>query len=177
MASPVGHTLAGLAVGFFSWKRVFRAPMRWQGVLFCVIMANLPDFDVLPGIFAGDINKFHHDHSHTFLFAFAVTLVVYAVAGKNRRGWAFMAFVLIMSHFWLDFIAVDTSPPIGLRLLWPLQDMAGDGFKWRYAFLPSVARGGSLPSLFNVHNVGVVAVETVVFLPPAIAAYLFYRKS
>ncbi len=177
MASPVGHTLVGLSLGFLSWKRVFRSPIGWKGVLFCVVMANLPDFDVIPGIFAGDINRFHHDHSHTLLFAFAVSLVVYASAGKNRGKWALMSLVLVLSHFLVDLITIDTSPPVGLRLLWPLQDMSGDGFKWRYAFLPSVARGQSLVSLFNARNIEVVAVESAVFLSTAVVSYLFYRKS
>ncbi len=173
MSSPIAHSLAGLGIGFLSWRKVFKAPLTWKSVLFCVIMANLPDFDVIPGIFAGDINLYHHDYTHTFLFAFAASLVVSAFARRNRLKWAYMSFLLVLSHFVIDYITIDRSPPIGLPLFWPFSDIR---FKWEFAFLPSVARGSSLISLLNAENIRTAAIETAVFLPFAILSYFVYRK-
>ncbi len=176
MSSPIAHSLAGLSIGYLSWRRVFKSGFTLKAGFFCVVMANLPDFDVIPGIFAGDINRFHHAHTHTLLFAFLAWLVVYALARENRGRWAFMALVLVLSHFLIDYATIDTSPPIGLRLLWPLQDMAGDGFKWSRAFLPVVARGDSLITILNFHNIRTAAIETAIFLPVTLVSFYLYKK-
>ncbi len=173
MSSPIAHSLAGLGIGFLSWRKVFKTTLTWKAVLFCVVVANLPDFDVIPGIFAGDINLYHHDYTHTFLFAFIVSLVVFAAGAKNRMKWAYMAFLLVLSHFLIDYITIDRSPPIGLPLLWPFSDIR---FKWEFAFLPVVARGSSLISILNPQNIRTAAIEAAVFLPPAILSYFLYRK-
>ncbi len=173
MSSPIAHSLAGLGIGFLSWRKVFKAPLTWKSILFCVIMANLPDFDVIPGIFAGDINLYHHAYTHTFLFAFAASLAVSALAPRSRLKWAYMSFILVLSHFAIDYITIDRSPPIGLPLLWPFSDMR---FKWEFAFLPVVARGSSLVSIINAHNIRTAAIETAVFLPFTILSYFLYRQ-
>ncbi len=173
MSSPIAHSLAGLGIGFLSWRKVFKAPLTWKSVLFCVIMANLPDFDVIPGFFAGDINRYHHYYTHTFLFAFAASLAASALARRNRLKWAYVSFLLVLSHFVIDYITIDRSPPIGLPLLWPFSDIR---FKWEFAFLPVVARGRTFISLLNAQNIRTAAIETAVFLPFAILSYLVYRK-
>ncbi len=173
MSSPVAHSLAGLSIGFLSWRKVFKTSLTWKAVLFCVVMANLPDFDVIPGFFAGDINLYHHDYTHTLVFAFAVFLCVLAVSRRNSLKWASMSLVLVLSHFAIDYITIDRSPPIGLPLLWPFSDIR---FKWEFAFLPVVARAETFLSLLNRQNIRTAAVEAAVFLPFTIISYYLYRK-
>ncbi len=172
MSSPIAHTLAGLSVGFLSWRRLFKRSFTWKAALFCVVMANLPDFDVFPGFLAGDINLYHHYYTHSIFFAFIVSLVVFAVAPRERLRWASACLLLIFSHYLVDYITIDRSPPIGLPLLWPFHEAR---FKWEHAFLPTVARAGTFFSLFNRHNIRTAAIEIAVFLPVAAVSYYFYK--
>jgi inner membrane protein len=174
MASPIGHSLAGAGIAFLLRKKVFKASAAWKFIFFCVLIANLPDFDIIPGIYAGDINRYHHDYTHTLLFAFAVSLAVFAAARGNRPRWAFVSLLLVLSHLLIDFATVDNSPPVGIPLLWPLSDAR---FNWECAFLPTVSRGRELLSVFNSRNSCTAAVEAAVFLPFAVIAYYIYRKS
>lgn len=173
MSSPIAHSLAGLSIGFLSWRKVFKSSLTWKSVLFCVVMANLPDFDVIPGVFAGNINLYHHDYTHTLLFAFAVFLCVLAVSRRNSLKWASMSLILVLSHFAIDYITIDRSLPIGLPLLRPFSEIR---FKWEFAFLPVVARAETFLSLLNRQNIRTAAVEAAVFLPFTIISYYLYRK-
>ena len=174
MSSPIGHSLAGLSICFLTPNYLLHLQggglrTGWKTLLFCIIIACLPDIDFLPGIFVGNINYYHHKGTHSIFFALVISLAVWAVAKKNNRvKWGFLAFMLILSHLAIDYVAIDHIAPFGMPLLWPI---SGKYFYFKYAFLPEVLRGSSVMTIFNRHNLYTVMVEMIIFLPIAFLSY------
>jgi len=124
MPSPLGHTLAGLAVGWLS-ARAPRAGTRRLAdafnpfVLWCAFVAAIPDADLL-------IPHFHRTASHS-LTATALTLIIaIAMTGKvtTRSAWQFGLALAAAhgTHLLLDWLGTDRFPPPGIQVLWPFKD-------------------------------------------------------
>ena len=172
MSTPIGHSLAGISIYFLSGSR-FSSP-GWKVLFLCVVVACLPDVDFLPGFFAGNINCFHHKGTHSLFFALVVSSGVwFALRKSNGIKWGFLAFMLILSHLVIDYVAIDRTAPFGMPLLWPF---SGEYFYFKYAFLPEVLRESSVASIFNRHNLRTVIVELAIFLPIALLCYRCGRR-
>ena len=174
MSTPVGHSVTGISICFLTCSylpslQVGGLRKGWKTLVFCIVVACLPDIDFLPGIFVGNINYYHHRGTHSIFFALIVSLTVCAVVRKKAGlKWGLLTFILILSHLAIDYIAIDTVAPFGMPLLWPF---SGEYFCSEYAFLPIVVRGSSVLSVFNSHNLRTVIVELIVFLPVALLCY------
>ena len=173
MASPVGHSLIGLAIGKVH-ESVGRGP-TWRWYLYCAVVANVPDLDFLPGLLTGDINRYHQWVSHSVMAAAAFGLLP-AVAARSlprlslepaRLGVASAA--LYASHLALDFFSTDVRAPFGQPLLWPFS--AGHFISPWTPFggvthgVPGEPIEAVLKSLFSWHNVAVISIEMLVIAP------------
>lgn len=131
MPSPLGHALTGFAVGWllspspvalgrggepapaFSLSRVVRSPRAW---LFAAV-GMAADLDLIVGL--------HSRYTHS---VGAVLLVLAAgLLSTVRRRPAGIALPLAIaasygSHVLLDWLANDTSPPLGIMALWPFDN-------------------------------------------------------
>jgi inner membrane protein len=120
VATPIGHSLFGLACARLAGRRSTAPAWRWY--LFAIVAANAPDLDLIPGLLAGDINKFHHGvtHSLTAALAFGV-LAALAARWFHVKPLCLAMFGIAMyaSHLLMDFFCSDGRPPFGLPLLWP----------------------------------------------------------
>lgn len=118
MSLPVLHSLAGYgvfrigAVGHSSSNKLF--------LLYCILLANLPDFDFLPGVIIGDASFFHRTFSHSltacFLTALSGGLLWHLFARMSFLRATILSFVSYASHLMLDLTGVG---PKGLQLMWP----------------------------------------------------------
>lgn len=122
----------------------------------------------------GRPNQYHHHFTHSIFFVVIAGLIGAIVAAKNSRA-RFGAFFVLwsaagLSHLLLDWLALDTSPPYGVPLLWP--------FSMRYFISPlpvfsDVTRasesGQFLSSLFSIHNGKTILIE-LLLLGPILAA-------
>jgi membrane-bound metal-dependent hydrolase YbcI (DUF457 family) len=119
--TPVGHTLAGIAIAL----NVERPPFWKTTSLFAVVLlaANLPDFDFIPGYLMGDAARFHWGPSHSI----AATILAGLAAGLVCWKWRgpFLRPALIISAAWASHILLDLllgpvkGAPFGLELFWP----------------------------------------------------------
>jgi membrane-bound metal-dependent hydrolase YbcI (DUF457 family) len=117
MPSPIGHTLAGCAVALALIPPGI--PQAWEAWACCLISANLPDADFIPGLLTGNPRAFHRGASHTIMATFIV-----AATGASLWTWAAMPwlvragliFVAYASHVGLDYL----TPGRGLMMGWPL---------------------------------------------------------
>ncbi len=175
MPTPVGHTLSGIFLLYAGYHN-----LRWNGwlIAWVTIFALLPDIDLLYGlVVAGDANAYHHQATHSLAFVLAAGLA----GGRISARWGRMTGLLMLAgilHLGLDLLAVDTSAPRGIPLLWPL---------WKdYVISPllifsDVHRSGEshlfLASLLSWHNLKTVLVEIVVFVPLFIACYGICRRN
>lgn len=133
MSSPIGHSLVGLAIGAAALlpagglrglgHRLL--DLRWP-LLACMVLANLPDLDYLPGLLTGELNRFHHHITHTLGFVLLATLGVWLLArwrgAVSVRQWVLLGFLLVGSHLAVDLLTADGSEPYGIMALWPLTD-------------------------------------------------------
>jgi membrane-bound metal-dependent hydrolase YbcI (DUF457 family) len=83
--------------------------------------ATAPDLDLLLKLFDG--RNHHQGPTHSLVAVLAAVLVAAVVASVSRAGrprrWALLVGLAWASHLLLDFLARDTSPPIGIPVLWP----------------------------------------------------------
>ena len=121
MPSPVGHFLFGMAA------HVATAPaadIGWRTrTAVTVACALAPDLDFAAGLWGV---RWHQRETHSVGAAVAAAMavaLVSALAGSARwRALGLAALVGWLSHVGLDFLNVDTHPPIGIMALWPLSD-------------------------------------------------------
>ncbi|MBW2269983.1 MAG: metal-dependent hydrolase [Deltaproteobacteria bacterium] len=182
MASPVGHALAGIAVG-----RLGERPEALAGrgfLLACIVLAIAADFDFLPGLLLGQPTLYHQGASHSLAVAALVGLAA-AFAwtrgrGGLRRAWA-VFFLAYASHLAVDWIGTDLRPPIGIPLLWPLSaetwisPLAGlPGV--RHAVTGNEGPAGWLALIMSWVNLRAIGIEIAVVGPLALGAEVLRRR-
>lgn len=184
MPLPAAHALAGAAVYAALDEDGSLRPNR--RLVLAMVVANAPDLDLVPGMWLGDPNRFHHGLTHTLLAAVVVGLLAAAGARSRDGGWPVRlgpssavagAFVMVASawasHIVLDVFTHDPSPPVGVPALWPLLD---ERFSLGPVFLRAEKVAGPasgtefLLSLMTPHNLVALARETLILLPLVAAA-------
>jgi len=133
-----GHGVAGLISAYYFNKE---RPGSWE-VLCCVLAANLPDLDYIPGFLAGTPKRFHPSFTHSFLAFIMFSTIVYGIAKSlrsiNSRRWTLILSTAYASHLVLDIIQNDnyTANGVGIPLFYPLSRKCYQtGWNW----LPSIS--------------------------------------
>jgi len=170
--TPVGHVLAGVAVGqAANWNRPLTAT-PWRDMALFALISVLGDLDFLPGILAGQHDLYHHGVTHSLGAALAMGLAMAMIGWPRGRAWRWglTGFLVYFAHAALDAVGQDTSFPYGVPLWWPLSDeyVIAD-----WAFFLDVRR---TPFGWPVirHNLVAVALEIAVLGPPA--ALIAWRR-
>lgn len=155
----------------------------WQWYLFTVIAANGPDFDFITSLMMGDINRFHQGPSHSLLasviFGVATALILRPY-GKSSFLIGMASSGLYSTHLLLDFFCEDKRAPFGIPLFWPFSK---EHFMSPWPIFKGVRHGvpgegftAFLSHIFSLHNIGVVALESVILLPALFLAWYLFRK-
>lgn len=164
MATPVGHSLAGLAIYELAWGERER---NWQGRVMAAILANLPDSDFIPGFLLGDINGIHHQATHSIGYVLFLGVAAYMLSRLGKIGdslWvAFVVVVLVGSHLAIDWVTEDTSAPIGIPVFWPFSDVH---YQCSVVLFTDVWRENFLSARTLLHNLRGMCIETAVLGPP-----------
>jgi inner membrane protein len=162
MPSPVGHALGGMIAG---WGAAGRRPWpAWvrQAIVFAVV-GILPDLDLLFGAHSGP--------THSVGAAAIVAVMAWGLSGFRARPAVVIAiFAAYGSHIFLDWLADDTSPPLGIMALWPFSH---EYFMSPVAVMPAISRRYWLPGFWG-HNLRALLFEIVVLLP--IAALVWWGR-
>ncbi len=182
MATPLGHMLAGLALGRGFDDSSGRTAL---GVTIgCVVLAVAPDLDFLPGLLQGQPVLYHQGPSHSLVVGLALSLGATLLIRPDRRHllrtWLLL-FAAFSSHLAIDSLGPDGRPPIGMPLLWPFSDAS-----WLapVTLLPGVRHAASdsesartwLAMVFSWHNVRVILVEIALLGPLLIVAEGLRRR-
>ena len=127
MPLPLGHTALGLLTHECSSKKMISLSSL-RIMFFIIVLANLPDLDVIFGlILEGNGNAFHRGPTHSLVFAALMGLVA---SGLGRFSNLFpkisfsTCFAIIFSHTLADLFFTD-SP---VSLLWPFEIQWAAGF-------------------------------------------------
>jgi membrane-bound metal-dependent hydrolase YbcI (DUF457 family) len=120
MPLPLGHAAIGLATNEFCGQNQ-SAHHVWKRLAFVILLANLPDLDMLAGLMLrGDGYVFHRGPTHSLLFAVLMGWVAARAWGYWSRESSVSVLscvLIILSHVLAD--ALFTSSPISF--FWPLE--------------------------------------------------------
>jgi len=165
MPTPVGHTLAALAL-YWGGRR----PLEGRAFLAAVVVsALLPDVDFGLSVLAGRNLHHHFTHSLTCVALYFVLCRLWLPPGRAN-----LLSVAYLSHVLLDLFSKDTSPPFGIPLFWPFSETH---FISPVPLFSDVWRG-TLQKLFGLHNWLSVSGEILVVGPlTALAWWLRRSKS
>ena len=179
MPSPIGHSLAGIALFLVFIRRRF---VEWKILLIAIVAALLPDGDFIFGFFVGNPNRFHHQFTHSLVFVVLAGLAL-ALLMKVRTTKEYFSYTCLFSlmgllHLLLDAACIDTSAPFGIKLLWPFSEKF-------YIFiitpLLDLRRSSDsstfFSSMLNWHNLKTISLEKLIFMPLSYLAYLWNRKA
>ena len=127
MPLPMGHTAIGLAAYELSTNNNSKKNSI-KLIIFLIILANLPDLDVIVGLLIKwNGNAFHRGPTHSILFALIMGLLA-------SRAWKFsyhipkikfgVCFLIIFSHVLADFFF--TRSPVSF--FWPFEVSWSSGY-------------------------------------------------
>lgn len=121
MPSPIGHALAGLAVGLLA-EPPEEPRARWTGnsvstlAAIAAVTAALPDIDLLyPPLH----RAWTHSVGATALLMIIAAAVTGWVTGRVRWRWVLILGAAHASHALLDWLGTDRYAPAGIEALWP----------------------------------------------------------
>ena len=190
MPSPIGHVLAGLAVGWLAEPATEprarsasfpRSPnaQPYAGALrraftpfalWCACLAAIPDADLLLP-FLG-----HRGATHSVAAAVLIFILAALVTGQvtRRVGWSIAVALAAAyaTHLLLDWLGADPNPPSGLRLLWPFDDRF---YVSGWDLFPPTDRRLQRPGALAI-NVR-AALSEVAIMGPLAAVALFFRRT
>lgn len=180
MATPVAHSLLGLAVAaFFPALR----QTRWRWMVFAVFAANLPDVDFLPGLFVGDANRYHQGASHSVVAMVSFGVLVALVArhfSPRPRSWGVFGSLVYGTHLVVDVLTYDGRAPYGIPLLWPFSDqtwvLPWTLFRGVRHGVPGDSFQEVLANILSSQNAVVVGVELLVLGPVLLIFFLLRRR-
>lgn len=161
MPSPIGHTIAGLAVAELACEKGRRR--TGQAVFF----ANAPDIDLLVGVIKKNPSGWHAHQTHSVGAALAAGVgagLLARLAGRKFIPSFLESTGAYASHLLLDYLGKKQVD--GMPLLWPFTKR-----RWasEYAWFPTILshsrERGFFAGLLLWHNLKAVAWEVGALLP------------
>ncbi len=190
MPLPLAHSLAAAAIykGLDADGRF----VAWKRLLLAVVIANLPDLDLIPGILVGEPNRYHHvGFSHSVIFAAVAAVVVGLAAAAVGRSWptwcnrlsgatgtAMMVGLLVGSHVLLDTLNRDFRAPAGPPIFWPLSNASVQIYPWFVDVAKLSGKGSAFDfvvSVLTVHNLYAMLWELAT-LGPVVVLVVWWRS-
>jgi membrane-bound metal-dependent hydrolase YbcI (DUF457 family) len=173
MPSPLGHGLAGLAVGLAlepaepeSARSTTKKLSKFA--ILGAVLAALPDADLF-------IAQMHRGVSHsvgaTALLMIIVAGVTRWVTGRVQWRWVVLAGAAHASHILMDWMGADPYPPPGIEALWPFSHRF---YISGWDIFPPTERRVHLAGSFWI-NVRAFVVEVGVMAPIAVFVFLVTR--
>ncbi len=160
MPLPLGHLAIGLATHELgSGQSAFG---RWKLFAAILVLANLPDIDVIIGLLIEwNGSAFHRGPTHSLLFALACGFL----ASRASKGWTWLprlefpsCFALILSHIAADAL-LSTSP---VSWFWPLEANWSTGHSgWQDVF-GMVLKGNAQDALIIIGAAALIMAQRTV---------------
>ena len=120
MPLPLGHTAVGLAAYELSMNHNSER-FRLKTIIFLTVLANIPDFDIIVGLFIKcNGNAFHRGPSHSIIFALIAGFLAsraWKLSSQIPRINFGICFLIILSHVLADFFFT----PSPVSFFWPFE--------------------------------------------------------
>jgi membrane-bound metal-dependent hydrolase YbcI (DUF457 family) len=172
MPTPLGHALAGIAVGTALTGGKPLTTARRDLLVFSLV-GQAPDLDFIPGLILGQVDAIHHGVSHSVGAALLAGVLFYLWGQKRGAAlrWAAMGFFVTLSHVLLDALNLDTSYPHGVPLFWPFSAKYHLIYPW---FLDVWRDPPWLDALW--HNLMAMGIEFIWLGPVALGCIMWRRQ-
>ncbi len=176
MASPLGHSLAGLAL-YLTLRKDGTTGFSVPEAVAVVVVSNLPDLDLIPGFLSGNSSLWHHRATHSLFFALLVSVCILGASvllkgAKKTSGRLVLTFgILICLHIGLDLVTFDDNPPRGLQVFWPF---SREYFQSPVPLLDRVMRRDVDWEL--IVQWAKVALKEVIIFGPLLAGVVWWRR-
>ena len=170
MPSPIGHAIAGITAGWLvagaptlqpkvagTFPGKVSATFWREGALFGALAA-LPDVDLLFGMHSGPT----HSLAAAAIVGLAACLLARPSAGLGRGRFAMACAAAYASHVLLDWLARDTTAPIGIMALWPFSHAH---YESDLHIFGAISRRYYQGWRFVDQNVRAVCLELVILIP------------
>ena len=185
MPSPVGHSIIASAF----WLAI-ALPRQWRWnqlptvlkenlllLLLFVFACNAPDLDYLVGI-GGNMNHTHHWYTHTigWVTLLAIALVMIWRMRDRSQGlrFAFLLFLMGVTHLITDLLGKDYSAPHGIMALWPFSDE----FLYDHSLTIFLnLEKNTASELISMHNLTALALEALILAPFPLAIMWWKRRA
>lgn len=179
MPTPVGHSLAGIAVALAGERgrrrRDLRGFLTSPTTVLCVALATLPDVDLL-------FPEFHRTATHSATVTAVVAIVAAAMTARapsgatgtretsRRIAWSLVVIYAAAhaSHLLLDWLNCDPSDRPGIQALWPFSDR---WFSSGWCVFPGEERRHIFTVAAMVRNLTVLAWELGILGPVVVALW------
>lgn len=157
--SPLAHS----GLGLLGWQIFDRKKTVWTLALF-VLVSNGPDVDFLMHAVFGPHALFIHQYfTHNLFFTLALSVGACFLLGDARSR---VGLVLTgLSHLAVDLIVIDTLPPVGIRVFYPLS-----GVFYNLPWFPYLKRG-TWEVMTSRRNFEVLALEFGFFVLPVLLVF------
>ncbi len=172
MPSPLAHGLVGVTIHVLGSRSGEELRDRWRlGVT--VGAALMPDLDLTFRLVDGQNHHNNQLHSLGFaLMAAAVGALVFPLLRWSRPlSLALLVGLAWGSHVLLDYLNVDTNPPIGLLALWPF---SASYYKSPVPIFMDIGR--TLDWTTIRHDALAGAWECVVLTPLLLVSWVFRKR-
>ena len=172
MPSPLAHAIAGLTVHVLTSRSRASISDRWRASL-TVAAALAPDLDLAFKYVDG--RNHHNDEMHSIGAALVAAGLAWAFLKLRGRGEALATAASVLlgwsSHLLLDYLNVDTHPPIGLLALWPFSAVY-----WKSPVPVFLDIGRTLTWATVTHNAVAGAWELIVLVPVLLACWRYRSR-
>ncbi len=154
--TPFSHA----AIGLLGWK--YSAARRdVRSLAAFAFIACAVDVDFILYYSLGRPEVFRHQLFSHNIFVIAVLCLPFFVYLKTaRERWGLL--LTGASHLFMDIFVIDTLAPIGVRPFFPVWNQY-----FNVSLFPYVAKE-TWPRLLSWHNIGVLALEVLMFIVPAV---------
>lgn len=182
MASPLGHSMMGVAI-FMATVKPAEWMKRWGWLLLLVFFSAAADLDYIPALFGRfDLaEQFHRRFTHTLLFSISSVTIYLLIAAAIERKFLWKDGLILMIamviHLVIDIAAQDEKEPRGIA---PFEPFSKVRFYSPYVIFPNINKG-SFKAILSMHNVRVAIFEILFFgiliiIGAGFSLFLNYRK-
>jgi membrane-bound metal-dependent hydrolase YbcI (DUF457 family) len=171
MPSPIGHGLAGLAIGLAAEPATVAQTSGWRLSKYAVlgaVFAALPDADLVHSLLHRGVS--HSIGATAFLMIIAAVVTGW-VTGRVQWRWVLLIGAAHGSHILMDWMGTDRYPPAGLEALWPFSRKF---YISGWDIFPATERRVYLPGAWWT-NVRALVAEVGLMLPVAFVTFLVKR--
>jgi inner membrane protein len=173
MPSPIGHGLAGLAIGFaiepvLSESAATTTRRLSKFALMGALVAALPDADLVSSAIHRGVS---HSIGLTALLMIITGVVTGWVTGRVQWRWVILIGAAHASHILMDWLGTDRYPPTGLEALWPF---SREFYISGWDVFPPTERRVYLPGAVWT-NVRALVAEVGIMGPIAVLTYIARR--